>query len=161
MSPPSLLMKLLILSLFAAFASSVGFAQTSSYQMQSSAHTEVFTTKVLKKYQAQSEQGAYVAYVVEWRGQEVIVVPTDSPDTKTEHAVGDTITCMANVTTRTSAGKNETGKLKFYLGSPTGVPDEAARLDLIAAEVRKRRLLREGMGPKEIASDSSKGESKK
>ena len=132
-------MKKSLLFIFTLVLETSGLAQTSAYKSEATALTEVFSTKILKIYQAESEAGEFVAYVVDWRGQEVIVVPVSRMPGEVPKKVGDTLRC----TMRSSivpVDRSEKGRLSFSYGDALS---EAARLETIASEVRQRRAERD------------------
>jgi hypothetical protein len=111
-------------------------AQDSAYKTMAASSTEVFSTKILKVYEAHSPEGAYIAYVVDWRGREIVVVPSGAREPL---KVGDALEC----TMRSSlASTKDGGKavLRFTLENPmSAMSGDAERLEAIRHEVQRRR----------------------
>lgn len=104
--------------------------------------SETFTSKVLKVYAFQEAEIDYTAYVVSWRGHEVVVTAGPGDTSTKTHAVGDSIRCrMHHLTRKTDTGI--TAHTQFILAH--GAENEQARLDAIEASVQSRRALRESL----------------
>jgi hypothetical protein len=104
--------------------------------------SETFTSKVLKVYAFQEGDLHYAAYVVSWRGHEVVVTAGPGDTSTKTHAVGDSIRCrMHHLTRKTDTGT--TAYTQFILAR--GAEDEQARLEAIEASVQSRRALRKSI----------------
>ena len=138
--------------------SSVGLAfcaEPSSYKLESSSSSEIFSTKILKIYQAEADTGTYVAYVVDWRGQEIVVTPSSFSLPHVALKVGDIVRCSM----RTSAvlpGSNKRASLSFAI--VTAPDTESLEAFMIAA--RERREKREA-ALKDNSDEAGAVESKK
>lgn len=149
-------MKTALLLALAALGSGsiVAAEENSDYVPESHAVTETFTSKVLKVYSLTEGEGEYNAYVVTWKGHEVVIPALagfDSRSSKT-YAVGDQIRCRMQQTTHRS-GDRRVSRIVFGLAldpgatglAPADPAVEQARLEAIAAEVDKRRAIREAV----------------
>jgi hypothetical protein len=124
--------KIILLVLSALASASFCMAQSSAYKTTATSSTEVFSTKILKVYEAHSQEGVYIAYAVDWRGQEVIVTQSA---TKEPLKVGDEIECtMTSPLLSIESGKKAT--LRFAIGNTS---HDAERLEAIRSEVKRRR----------------------
>lgn len=110
---------------------------------------ETFTSKVLKIHSFTEGEISYTAYVVTWKGHEVVVVPSGGR-TEKKYEVGETIRCAMHQSTRQRNDK-DISRIEFSLTPgagaerllmPVDVAGEQARLEAIGAEVERRRALR-------------------
>lgn len=111
---------------------------------------ETFTSKVLKTYSFTEGEISYTAYVVTWKGHEVVVVPSGGRSEK-KFEVGETIRCAMHQSTRQRNDK-DISRIEFSLAPgagaehtlmPVDVAGEQARLEAIAVEVERRRAIRQ------------------
>jgi hypothetical protein len=133
-----------------AFSTLGRAAETSAYQMESKATSEVFTSRITKVYSARDGERRFFAYVIVWQDQEVIVTPYSARHD--DLAVGDTVRCEMRQTHPPTIGGSK-GRMTFLLlgkpgdSLPVGMvqsnPEEQARLEGVAAEVARRRAERE------------------
>lgn len=111
--------------------------------------SETFGSKVLRIYACQEGDIHYTAYVVSWRGHEVVVTPSPVDASANAYQVGDPIRCrMHHLTRKTDAGV--TAHTQFVLAR--GGEDEHARLEAIEAAVQSRRALRDAIRSPENAT---------
>lgn len=121
-------------------------AESSDYKSESQAVSELFTSKVTKVYAARDGENTFVAYVVQWKEQEVVVIPR--PFLREDFAVGDAVRCQMEQS-HPLRGLGGTRPMTFMLFGRPGdtaierLESEKARLAAVAAEVEKRRVLRE------------------
>lgn len=142
--------------LFAAVTSTVasGLAQASSYKLEAQSTSEVFSTKILKVYQAEGEAGTFTAYVVDWRGQEVVILPPPLPGNPPALKAGDTVRCLMTRFSPSIDPEARSGHLHFSF-APATATEQADRLRLIAEEVRRRRTLRASAAAQTTSSSTS------
>ncbi|ACB73952.1 hypothetical protein [Opitutus terrae] len=119
---------------------------SSDYVVEAKSASETFTSKVLKVYSFSAENIDYVAYVVNWRGHEIVVTPGFMPAGKAL-GVGDPIRCTMHHFSRPSGLARVAFTMAPSVGEAPGLlPDpahEQTRLDAIAAEVERRRAIRQ------------------
>ena len=77
---------------------------------------DVVQSPVLKIYTAMDGKHRFVAYLVKWKGAEVIV---SDPLAQSNYQVGDTISFLAQKTTLEEKGSATIDSLSFILTSPT------------------------------------------
>ncbi len=136
-------------------------AEGSDYKSETRSESEVFTSKVLKVYACEEGGAEFVAYVVNWRGHEVVVSTSNGPAPAKRYEVGDTIRCQMFQSPR-GMGDQRGLRMTFMAFPPwaslPGMPlSEDARLEAIGAEVAERRRLRESLqGPVEKPSPTKK-----
>lgn len=115
------------------------------YTPESRSNTEIFSSKISKVYTFEDGEAEYIAYVVTWKGHEVVVTPYVLPSTEKRYAVGDTIRCQMRQSFRTTPNDTK-GRMTFSFSSggsvALGVGDEAQRLEAVRAEVEARRQKR-------------------
>jgi hypothetical protein len=134
---------LLLLSLLATTAARA--AEATAYKPESQAVSEIFTTKVVKVFSATEGSHSFQAYVITWKEHEVVVIPPPYRD-MAPLKVGDTVRCeMRQSHPGSGAGDARVMTFEIVPHRPTAV-DEAARLERVAAEVTRRRMLREAIG---------------
>jgi len=63
------------------------------YNVESRNRMETFTSRISKIYEFKDDGISYVAYVVTWRGHEVVVQPALLDSEEKHHAVGEVIRC--------------------------------------------------------------------
>jgi hypothetical protein len=146
------------ISFILLFVSLVGFAfsaEPSAYKLESSSSSEIFSTKILKIYQVEMDASSYVAYVVDWRGQEIVVTPSIYSLPQASLKVGDSVRCSMR-TSLVVPGSNKKAYLSFDI-----VPvADREHLEAVANEVRDRRERREA-SIKGISSNNDAAEPKK
>lgn len=139
-------------------------ADSIGYKAESQRRSEVFTSKVLKVYSAQEGECKYTAYVVAWRDQEVVVTEREFGTPKT-YKVGDTVRCMMMSLIRPRK-EGTSATMSFILMDERSDPvamvvlnptpgEEQARLEAVAAEIARRRTLRE-TGAEEVMGPPQK-----
>jgi|GEM_PF-6311861 len=113
------------------------------YTPESRSNSEIFTSKVSKVYTFEDGEAEYVAYVVTWKGHEVVVTPFALPGTEKRYAVGDTIRCQMRQSFRTAPNDTK-GRITFsFLSNGNfSLGDEVQRLEAVRAEVEARRQKR-------------------
>jgi hypothetical protein len=123
-----------------------GLAQTSTYKTETQTSNEVFSTTILKIYQAQGDDGTFTAYVVDWRGQEVVVLPSTVQTAEPALKVGDSVRCMMSRFSTRTDGSERGSRLRFSFFTAVN-PNDSERLEAIKEEVHRRRRLRESATP--------------
>jgi hypothetical protein len=111
-------------------------AEPSSYKLESSSASEVFSTKILKIYQADADTGSYVAYVVDWRGQEIVVIPSSFSLPHAPLKVGDIVRCSMR-TSPIIPGSNKRTSLSFAI--MTAPDTESLEAFIVAARERREK----------------------
>ena len=108
--------------------------------------SEVFTSKVSKVYSVRAGDHRFVAYVITWREQEVIAVPSSRSSQHDDFGTGEAVRCVLHAV---PSFDGSVPRMQFtVLGStsdrlPLPPEDEIARLNAIGAEVVRRRAERE------------------
>lgn len=149
MKTPLLLASLLVVAVALRAAE-----PTSGYRSESKSVSELFSSPILKIYAASEGEHRYVAYVVRWKENEIVVVPSSYMRGLEDLKVGDTVRCQMTQEHHL-AGDDSAPKMRFILMSGPGGPlssvrgvststaEEAARLEQVAQEVTRRRAQRE------------------
>lgn len=113
--------------------------EANSYTIESTATSEVFQTRVLKVHHFIESGFEYLAYTVDWRGQEVVVFPSSTKEILKE---GDIIRCTMR-SKPMMVGEDQRAAITFSVLSPEISVSDTARLQTIATEVGRRRAMRE------------------
>lgn len=133
----------LLLALLLIVPAALG-KSASDYAPESETFSETFSSKVLKVYACHENNIDYVAYVVSWRGHEVVVAPLPGVSAEKTYQVGDAIRCRMSHSTR-KLGTTDIVTTQFFLSS--GGEIEQARLQAIEAAIKARPALREALPP--------------
>ncbi len=130
-----------ILSLFCVFGAVLLRAdEAPKYTPESRTITETFVTKVLKVYSFQEGENEYVSYVVDWKGHEVVVAPEGLKAGDARYKEGDEIRCMMFQSSR-RVSETDRSQIRFSIATMPSLA-EAARLEEVAGEVKRRREVR-------------------
>lgn len=111
-----------------------------AYKLESRTVSETFSTRVLKVLSFEEGNSEYVAYVVDWKGHEVVVSAGYASKEEKRLSVGDDVRCRM---TDAQQKLFEPGKsrLTFLLDVPPA--ESAQRLQAIADEIKTRRQKRQ------------------
>lgn len=150
-------MKTIALLAFAVTAISAPAAEATGYKSESKTVSEIFTSNITRVFSAADGDYRFVAYAVQWRDQEVIVVIPPFSSRNDELHVGDAVRCeMRQMPPSTAAAASRPRMIFTFLGrsndSTVGaglipnVQDEAARLRAITGEIERRRVERDATG---------------
>ena len=98
----------------------------------------------MKVYSCQEGQFDYVAYVVQWKDHEVVVMPLGLVPAAKHYAVGDVIRCRMMEMQRAGRGPGESGvaRMMFSIVENPSANDEH-RMQAITEEIERRRATRE------------------
>jgi hypothetical protein len=114
-----------------------------AYAPETTESSEIFRTKVLKVHHFTEADFEYLAYTIDWRGHEVIVVPFSADEILKE---GDAIRCtMRAMPVKVGEGKKAT--ITFSVLPSRTSASNAARLQTVADEVNRRRANRNAEEP--------------
>jgi hypothetical protein len=128
---------------------SLGAEDKSGYTPESRTVSETFTSKISKVYSFQDGDFEYVALVVDWKGHDVVITALPIGTANKRYEVGDTVRCMMSQMDSKVGGANKKRVMFSLLSSgttliPNPTPeDEIRRLEQIAAEVARRKALRD------------------
>jgi hypothetical protein len=137
-----------IIALCLMCSSAIHAEDSKGYAPESTERSEIFKSRVLRVHHLIEGDLQYLAYTVDWRGHEVIVVATNVDEILKE---GDEIRCqMRSAPLRHGDGKK--AGISFWI-LPARTGNDAARLKAVADEVNRRRAAKEA---KAEATESEK-----
>lgn len=131
--------KIRIIAMMLACVVSLHAEESKAYIPETTSSSETFRSRVLKVHHFTEADFEYLAYTIDWRGHEVIVVSYS-----TEHKLkeGDTIRCAMRASP-VKVGEGKKAAITFSILSSNTTTSDGARLQSVADEVRRRQALRD------------------
>lgn len=123
-----------------------------AYVAETTESSETFRSRILKVHHFTEADFEYLAYTVDWRGHEVVVVPFSADEILKE---GDIIRCtMRAMPVKVGEGKKAT--ITFSVHSSRGSAGSAVRIQAVADEVNRRRATRNASDIPETKQEEKK-----
>lgn len=129
---------LFVFAIVSAMAVNLVRAEGSAYKPVHRSMSEEFTTKVQKVVAFEDSDAEFVAYIVDWRGHEVMAVDQGTRSGK-RYNVGDTVRCRMVANTN---GSSESLKMRLVFQVIDEPMDFGARMEAVKADIAKRRQAR-------------------